>query len=404
MAIHSPPQSSTKNWHSYSSSRRNKSPSSLPKFLWVLSALTLFAWSGWGSSQASEPEVVSTTATLSILTGTVRHISTGSPQSHIATDGMDLQIGDRIVTSAEATALVTFLDGSTLTVQPDSEVEVTVAEVSEKDSRINIWIHLGTVWARVTQLLDRSSSFSLESHSATATVHDGLIGGQQNPDGSFICWTRAGDLEVKNSEGQLLVTLKPGEKMTLQDHQMVGPQPFAVHQSTLKITATPNVLPLLMMPDKARVVGFVAPGLEVNQVFGSRTGMEGFGTRTIEIPAGFPGPFTLIVEGKRNTSFTVRVEGFYKETQVYHQILTGTIFKGQRLISMITQELDPNTDNNPKTAQVVNGHTEVFRAFHGSLPGTILVSPLEIQWLRELDQGATWSVPHIRHSIRVEGD
>ena len=59
------------------------------------------------------------------------------------------------------------------------------------------------------RLIDANSSFSLESNTATATVHDGLIGGQQKPDHSFICGTLAGDLMVKDRMGKLLVTLKP---------------------------------------------------------------------------------------------------------------------------------------------------------------------------------------------------
>jgi len=359
---------------------------------------------GPGSVQAAEPTVVTATATLSVLTGHVKVIPTGSAESRTARDGMSLNVNDRIVTGTTATALITFLDGSTLTVQPDSDVELKTADVSEGDSRISIWIHLGTVWARIVRLLDRHSSFSLESNTATATVHDGLIGGRQTPDHSFICWTMAGDLLVKDRRGQQLVTLKPGEKTKVQDDQDSGRQPFAVNHSTLKVTASPNVLPLMLMSDNLRITGFVTPGLEVNQVFGARTGIEGYGTRTIEVPAGVPGPFTLIVEGKADTMFTVTVEGFHKGTRVYRQHFAGTITKGERLSTLITQELESATASNPKTAKVLNGQAEDLRSFHRSLPGLILVSPLESKRLTEIDEGAIWSLPRSRHSNRLEGD
>ena len=44
-------------------------------------------------------------------------------------------------------------------------------------SLIDIHINLGAVWARVVQLADPESSFSLESDTAVAVVHDGLPGG-----------------------------------------------------------------------------------------------------------------------------------------------------------------------------------------------------------------------------------
>ena len=370
-------------------------------FIGIVGFLVLY---GSGLVQAAEPTLVTATATLSVLAGTVTRISAGSTQPQSAKDGVSLNIGDRIVTGTQATALVTFLDGSTLTVQPDSDVEVKRADVSAGNSHISIQINLGTVWARVVQLLDRNSNFTLESNTATATVHDGLIGGRQNPDHSFICWTLAGDLLVKDRRGQQLVTLKPGEKTKVQDDQDSGRQPFAVNHSTLKVTASPNVLPLLLMADNLRLTGFVAPGLEVNQVFGSRTGIEGYGTRTIEVPAGVPGPFTLIVEGKADTMFTVTVEGFHKGTQVYRQKVTGTITKAERLVTPITQELETATASNPKTAKVLNGRAEDLRSFHGSLPGIILVSPHESKRLTGIEEGAIWSLPRSRHSNRLGAD
>jgi hypothetical protein len=370
-------------------------------FIGIVGFLVLY---GSGSVQAAEPTVVTVTATLSVLAGPVKRISAGSNQSQAAKDGVSLNIGDRILTGTQATALVTFLDGSTLTVQPNSDVEVKMADVSDGSSRISIQINLGTVWARVASLVDPHSNFSLESNTATATVHDGLIGGRQTPDHSFICWTMAGDLLVKDRKGQLLVTLKPGEKTKVQDDQDSGRQPFAVNHSTLKVTASPNVLPLMLMSDNLRVTGFVTPGLEVNQVFGSRTGIEGYGTRTIEVPAGVPGPLTLIVEGKADTMFTITVEGFHKGTQVYRQNFAGTITKGERLVTPITQELESATASNPKTAKVLNGHANDLRSFHGSLPGSILVSPHESKRLAEIEQGATWSLPRRHHSNRLEAD
>ena len=362
--------------------------STLPQFgllkLICIGTLGFLVLNGPGFAQAAEPTVVSTTATLSILTGTVKLVPAGNTRAQAAKDGMNLGIGDRVLTGAKATALVTFLDGSTLTVQPNSDVEVKRADVTEGGSRISVKINLGTVWARVVRLIDANSSFSLESNTATATVHDGLIGGQQKPDHSFICWTLAGDLMVKDKMGKLLVTLKPGEKTKIQDDQSSGRQPFAYNQSTLKVTASPNVLPLMLVADNIRVAGFIAPALEVNQVFGSVTGVAPDGTRTIEVPAGLPGPFTLIVEGKKNTPFTITLEGLYKGSQVYQQNLLGTIHKGERLITKITHEFDSATADDPKKAKVVNGRAEPLQPFQGSLPGIILVSPMEFQRLTDM--------------------
>ena len=332
------------------------------------------------AAQQGRQSKASATATLSIMAGTVHRIPAGGTQLQAADDGMDLAVGDRIVTWPKATALITFLDGSTVTIQPNSDVAVKKADLGVgKSSAISIQINFGTVWARVVRMPDPKSSFSLESNAATATVHNGLIGGQQTEDGSFVCWTRAGVLTVKDPHGQTLVTLQPNEKTTVKAGQKPSPQPFAVNQSALTFTATANVLPLVEMPDKVRVAGFVAPVWEVNQVFGAFTGKAADGAHIVEVPAGIPGPFLLVVHGLHDGPFKVTVVGSFKGAPIYQQELAGTIKKGERLRTEITQQMDPATESEPKTARVKSGSVVPFSPWQGPLPGTIVLSPLELK-------------------------
>jgi hypothetical protein len=329
---------------------------------------------------AGGPRTVTATATLSILSGSVKHVPAAGGQPQTARDGMDLAVGDRILTGPKSEAVVTFLDGSTLTVMPDSDVAVKQAVIGNKGagSKIGIQINLGKVWARVVKFVDPNAGFSLESNTATATVHDGLIGGQQDADGTFSCWTKAGGMEVKDRQGRTIVLI-PGEKTVVKAGQTLVPQPFAVNQSALKVAASPNVLPLVLMADKARVAGFVAPGVEVNQVFGSFTSAGPLGVHIIEVPAGVSGPFTLVLEGVADGPFTVEVSGLFKGGQVYQQELSGTIKKGERLTATITHQLDPASAADPKTAKLSGGKAEPLTALEGAVPGTILLSPQELE-------------------------
>ncbi len=326
-------------------------------------------------AQQAGPRTVTATATLSILTGDVKRVPSGNSQPQPAADGTNLGVGDRILTGPKTTALVTFLDGSTLTVQPESDVTVKKADVSGKKSNIGIKVNLGTVWARVVSLADPQSSFSLESNTATATVHDGLIGARQNPDDSFACWTRAGELTVTYKDGRKLTTLAPGEMIIVKAEGL--PHTFATNQSTLQISASAGVLPLVLMADDARVAGFIAPGVEVNQVFGSMTGTAADGSRVVEVPAGAPGPFTLVLEGQQDGPFKINLVGLFKGSPVYQQELSGAIKKGERLTTEITQQLEPATAADPKTAKVQGGSAAPLKPLQGPLPGKILLAPAE---------------------------
>jgi hypothetical protein len=351
--------------------------------------VVLVAWLlGWGIAQvgvapsaSAQPAGgrVSATATLSVLGGIVQHVTSGGTQAQ-ARDGMDLALGDRVVTGPKSAAVITFLDGSTVTVQPDSDVQVKKAEITPKKSTISVKIIVGVVWARVVRLADPKSSLSLESNTATATVHDGLIGGEMIPE-HFMCWTMAGPVTVTDWQGQVLMVLLPGEKTMVQPNGGNQPVPaaFSVNQSTLRVTASAGVLPLVVMDDGVRVAGFVAPTIEVNHVFGSLTKANEDGTHIVQVPAGATGPFTVVVEGVRDGAFTLTLVGSFKGKKVYEQELAGSIKKGERKKTMVTQQLDPATAAERKTAKLDGGSAAPLEVYTGPLPGKILLSPMELQ-------------------------
>jgi hypothetical protein len=339
-------------------------------------------------AQQSGPRRVTSMATLSILAGIVQHVPAGGGQPQAAQDGMNLALGDRILTGPKSLALVTFLDGSTLTVHPDADIAVQHAAFSATQSTVRVKLNLGTVWARVVRLADPQSHFSLESNTATATVHDGLIGAEQANDNVFRCWTRAGTLTVSDAQGHVLGELAPGEKtrVTLDPSSRLVPEPFSVNLSRIRVTSSRGVLPVLIMDDGVRLAGFVAPHIEVNQVFGSLTRASGNETFLVEVPAGAPGPYTLVVQGVRTGPFKVQLVGTFQDRvesgqsyQVYAQELTGTITKGGRRQTRITQRLDPATAHERQTARVEGGHATPFAPFRGPLPGKLVLSPQEIQ-------------------------
>jgi hypothetical protein len=334
-------------------------------------------------AHADEPVVASTTATLSILSGQVQRVPAGASQPELGVDGESLQAGDRIVTGATDRALVTFLDGSTVDVEPGTDIVVQQADVGDPGagSTINIRINVGTVWARVVRLADPGSNFSLSSSTATAVVHEGLPGAQMKPDGTFMCWTFAGEMSLMGSSQSILVLQSNQTAMLHPGEPAAGSRPIHLNASMLRITTSGGVLPLLEMPDAARVAGFVEPGVEVNQVFGSFTGANG-DTHTIEVPGGDPGPFELVLEGQTDDVFSVEIEALVDDKQVYTQTLSGTATAGERLVSTITQQLEPGpTASNPGSAIVSGGTVTPMQPLDDVLPGKVILSPTELDSL-----------------------
>jgi hypothetical protein len=318
---------------------------------------------------------VSTAATLSILAGDVQHVPALDAARRTVEHGMDLAEGDRVVTGPTGLALITFLDGTTITVQPGAEVIVRQADVSdERAERIAIFVSLGTVWARIAARLGSRSTVSLESNAYTATAREGLIGAQRQKDGTFVCWTRSGALTMGPVGGAVLATLQPGQKVTIASGREPVTGGFAVNQSVIEVTTSPGVLPLLQMPDRARVAGFVETGFEVNQVFGSLTGRAG-DVFQVEVPAGAPGVYRLMLTGLRDGPVSATVVTRFRGAVVTREELRGSLTKAGQLVATLTPELTGPAD--PRTARVRALDVTRLAPFEGPIPGTVLLSPRE---------------------------
>ncbi len=153
--------------------------------------------------------------------------------------------------------------------------------------------------------------------------------------------------------------------------------------STLRVVASRGVLPLVEMPYHTLLAGFVAPDVEINQVYGSVTQAHPDGTRSVEVPAGFPGPYTLIVEGREETPFTITLVGFYRASEVYRTELRGRIGRGERQWTSLMQEIPPveglGWGPSPESARAQGVHSARLGPMRRPLPGEILLAPAEVE-------------------------
>ncbi|HEX6531423.1 MAG TPA: FecR domain-containing protein [Nitrospira sp.] len=334
----------------------------------MLAPITVCTWSLAISVQVFGGEPAP--AILSVLAGEVTIIPPEGGVGKPASNGMTVAVGTRVQTGKKSTALITFVDGSTLTVQPESDVTIKQADIGKQRSRVTVGVNVGTVWARVVKLVDPESSFSLQSNTATATVHDGLIGARQEPDNTFSCWTRAGDLWVLEPSGRARAILKPGQTDIVKAGTPSNPKAFFSNHSALRIETPLSVLPVILMPDRARIAGFTGPETEVNQVFGSYTGMDGEGHRVVEVPAGVSGPFILILEGEQDGPFLISIGALYKGMPVDQHQVSGTLQRGARLAAQLTQRLEGVT-NDEKTAKVSGVTIGPLESTDLQLPGKV---------------------------------
>lgn len=335
------------------------------------------SWRAWGVMalivvSAVVPPSTATAqvaATLSVLARPVDRIAGSTGVAEPGVDGMNLAEGDRVRAGAGGAALITFLNGSTVTVLSDTDVTVKQAGTPAR-SGIRILIHAGRVWARVVQAAGNRSALTLESNEYAATAHDGLIGAEKSAEG-FVCWTRRGTLTMTNSAGLAEAQLMAGQWAWARLGMPVRPEPFVPSASVLEVQSTGPVLPLVRMPDGRVAAGFLAEDVEVNQVFGSLTEIQRGQRWLVEVPAGSPGAYTLVLTGVGEGPFTVRVSTRYVGFRTSRQEITGEARLGERVFTHITPRVK---GDDPRTARVTDTRVDALRPWDGEEPATVVAT------------------------------
>jgi len=118
------------------------------------------------------PTALASTTTLTILSGSAELQVGGSSDWQPGRDGTTLKAGDRVRTLADGHALITFFEGSTTELEPNTDLTIRTLEAASSSPATSIQLQqwLGTSWHRVMQLADPASRYEIETPVAVATV------------------------------------------------------------------------------------------------------------------------------------------------------------------------------------------------------------------------------------------
>ncbi|MBI3522871.1 MAG: FecR domain-containing protein [Chloroflexi bacterium] len=157
-------------------------------------------------------------ATISVLNGdvTAQH---GSAPFGPAIDGDIMSTGDVVRADRAGRAVLAFFDGSTLSIEPGSEVKVvSLARVGGDGIQVTIEQTLGRTWASVSKLKTPDSKFELKTPTSTAVVRgttfETLV---EVVNGQTVT-------TIKTDEGEVLVQAVAGGQTTVGAGQQVQNQ------------------------------------------------------------------------------------------------------------------------------------------------------------------------------------
>ena len=278
-------------------------------------------------------------ATLTILAGEAQVQPQGASAFAPVSDGQTVTVGARVRTGPDSRAVLTFFDGTTATLDPETELSIDRVEPSGNRGGLltGIGLTVGRVWAQVTSLVERGSSFEVQAGSATAIGREGVTGYRVLPDGTVVCWDIDGaPMRIRTPSGE--IELVAGQQVTLPPGQTAAtPAPRQFAPGLLEVQTIGPVLVRLVDP-AGLTVGFPLNDLVINQVLDSSTSLPNVQPRFFRVRGPQSGVHRLILESDGGGTYTVRIALSLDSTSLFEREWTATATPGDKLLADLTIE------------------------------------------------------------------
>ena len=141
--------------------------------------------------------------TLYVTSGSAQVTRAGAARAAI--DGEQILAGDAVATSADGHVVLSFVDGSTLTLEPSTRVTVEESSAHPTSSVTRIAQSVGRTWSSVQRIATPRSRYEVSTPSLTATVRGTAFEIDVASDGATRVHTVEGAVAVANPHGEVLV-------------------------------------------------------------------------------------------------------------------------------------------------------------------------------------------------------
>lgn len=176
-------------------------------------------------AQAPAHSPLQTAAVLTVISGDVQ-TRFGASGFASATDGAVLYVGSTVRTSSDARAVITLFEGSTIELEPASDITIEEATTRSSSTIVQLVQSVGRSWHVVTHLTTADSRYEVRTPAATASVRgtafevavdDGLSGS------STTVTTTEGRVATADAAGSSEVLVTADQFTTV--HANTAPEP-----------------------------------------------------------------------------------------------------------------------------------------------------------------------------------
>ncbi|HLI28898.1 MAG TPA: FecR family protein [Chloroflexota bacterium] len=304
-------------------------------------------------------------AALTVISGQVRAQPPGAASFRPAADGQVLPSGSRVRTAANSWATLTFFDGTTITLDPDSEVvlaHVEPAADAPDGLLLTLQLSAGRIWAQVSSLFDRGSSFEVQAAGVSAVAREGTFGFQLANDGTLGCWAIAGSpLVVQRGDDERV--LGPEEQLVISaaGGALPAPTPREFGPGLLEVQTQGGVLARVVDP-RGLTVGFASGEFVVNQVIDAATSLPSAPDRWLRVRGPTAGPYALVLQPEATGPYLVRVTLEREDSELAAYEWQAEVQLGEVLVADLVVEDSPDGPTGLRVAAP--------RPADGPLPGS----------------------------------
>ena len=305
-------------WQTGTAVRRTAIPVALATLLVIGAGVS-------GLRLLSPPPALASQCTLTVLSGSAEIQTVEDTVWREGSDGITLAVGTRVRTSAQSSALLTFFEGSTIKLEPETDVEIQQVESTpDQSTRIVLKQWLGRTWSRVVKMAGPGSHYEIQTPSATAVVRGTLFSTSVDEDGAT---------EVATTDG-LVSVVAQGEEVSLPPNQQTRvpagsppslPQATPARQSELVVrTQMPSAASLCDPTGSS--TGTLTTGLSFNQIAGSISSAPDKGAGEICVPEPAGGEYVLALRywSPGTASFSIQALSGGVSVFEYSDSLEGT--------------------------------------------------------------------------------
>ena len=285
-------------------------------------ALLLITVASFGAFNILSPSpALASQCTLSILSGDVEVQEPGAGNWKQGTDGMTLAARMRIKTSAESHALLTFFEGSTIKLEPGTDIEIQRMESGdEQATTIVLKQWMGRTWSRVIKMADPGSHYEIETPSANAIVRGTLFATEVGETGDTKVATTEGLVSVVAQDEEVFI---PADQETQVAAGRTPSQPAAAPDPEAEITITIDKAAVASVIDPTGAsTGYLPDGWSFNQIPGSQTSSLSGDTQTITIPQPTSGEYTIALRYITEDTAHINIQGTSEDEVAFEY--TGT--------------------------------------------------------------------------------